>query len=136
MKRVNVVLGICLLTMTQAVLILPSHAFDLVGAWSSDARICSKIFSRTANAISFRQDSDQYGKGFIVEGNVIRGPTAKCVIKSKKENGSETNLLASCASEIMVDQTQLIFRIVDDNTIVRKFPGMENLESSYVRCPL
>src|SRR6186713_1249409 len=120
MKRGNVVLGICLLTMTQAGLIAPSHAFDLVGAWSNDASVCSKIFTRTAKAISFKRNSDEYGKGFIVEGNVIRGPRAKCVIKSTKENGSEAYLLASCASEIMVDQMQLSFKIVDDNTIVRK----------------
>ena len=129
-------LGIGLQTLALAGLSLPSHAFDLVGAWTNDASVCSKIFTKTAKAISFKRDSDQYGKGFIVEGNVIRGPRAKCVIKAQKDDGSVAHLVASCASEIMVDQMQLSFKIVDDNTIVRQIPGMENLESAFVRCAL
>jgi len=135
MKTASVLLGICLQTIAQAGLSLPSHAFDLVGAWTTDTGVCPKLFTKTAKAISFRPDSDQYGSGFIVAGNVIRGPRTKCTIKSKKENGQETTLMASCASDIMIDQIQLSFKIVDDNTIVRRFPGMETLETSYARCP-
>ncbi len=136
MKTASVLLGVCLQTIAQAGSSLPSHAFDLVGAWTVDTSVCQKLFTKTAKAISFRPDSDQYGSGFIVAGNVIRGPRTKCTIKSKKENGQETTLMASCASDIMIDQIQISFKVVDDNTIVRQFPGMESFETSYARCPL
>src|SRR4051812_41213338 len=135
MKTATVLLGICLLTIAQAGSIRSSHAFDLVGAWTADTSVCPKLFTKTGKAIFFKRDSADYGTGFIVAGNVIRGPRTKCTIKSKKESGLETTLIASCASDIMIDQIQLSFKVVDDNKIVRRFPGMEIFETSYARCP-
>ena len=134
MKPVNFLLAGCLVA--SSVFSVPSHAFDLAGAWTTDSSICPKLFTKTAKAISFKRDSEDHGKGFIVAGNVIRGPRTKCVIKARTENGPETRLLASCASEIMIDQVQVSFKIVNDNSIVRLFPGMETFETSYVRCAL
>jgi hypothetical protein len=131
MKTVNLLLAGLVASSAFSV---PSHAFELAGAWTTDSSICPKLFSKTAKAISFKRDSEDHGKGFIVAGNVIRGPRTKCVIKARTENGSETRLLASCASEIMVDQVQVNFKVVDDNKIVRLFPGMETFETAYVRC--
>jgi hypothetical protein len=136
MKTASVLLGICLQTIAQAGSIGSSQAFDLVGAWTADTSVCAKLFTKTAKAISFKRDSADHGTGFIVAGNVIRGPRTKCTIKSKKESGPETTLLASCASDIMVDQIQFNFKVVDDNTILRQFPGMESLGTSFARCPL
>jgi len=136
MKRASLVLGMCLQTIIQAGLSLPSHAFDLAGAWTTDTSVCPKLFAKTAKAISFKRDSEEHGRGFIVDGNVIRGPRTKCAIKSKKESGSETTLIASCATDIMIDQVQINFKVIDDNQIVRLFPKMETFETTYVRCPL
>src|SRR3954471_3480784 len=113
MKRACLVLGICLQTIIQPGLSLPSHAFDLIGAWTTDTSICPKLFAKAANAISFKRDSEEHGRGFIVAGNVIRGPRTKCTIKSKKETGPETTLIASCATDIMIDQVQINFKVVD-----------------------
>jgi len=132
MKIANLCLAGCLAASNA--FSTPSHAFDLAGAWTTDSSVCPKLFVKTPKAISFKRDSEDHGKGFIVDGNVIRGPRTKCVIKARTENGPETRLLASCASEIMVDQVQVNFKIVNDNRIVRLFPGMETFETSYVRC--
>ena len=87
MKTAAVLLGICLQAIAQAGPSRSAHAFDLVGAWTADTSVCPKLFVKTAKAISFKRDSDDYGTGFIVAGNVIRGPRTKCTIKSKKESG-------------------------------------------------
>jgi hypothetical protein len=115
---------------------VPAMAFDLDGAWTTTADICTKIFSRAGKVTSFAPDADDYGSGFIVEGNSIRGKTAKCTVKGRKEAGDVTHMIAVCSSGIMIDQTQLSFKVVDDNTIVRLFPGMEIFQVTYVRCPL
>ena len=135
MKTATVLLGIFLQTVALAGATRSAHAFDLVGAWAFDTNVCPKLFTKTAKAISFKRDSADYGTGFIVAGNVIRGPKTKCTIKSKKESGLETTLMASCASDIMIDQIQISFKVVDDNTIIRRFPGMETFETSFTRCP-
>ena len=136
MKAANLTLAGCLLFPALGGAAIPSHAFELSGAWTTDSGVCPKLFAKTAKAISFQRDSEEHGSGFIVDGNVIRGPRTKCTIKSKKENGPQTTLIAICATDIMIDEVQLNFKVLDDNKIVRLFPKMESFEMTYVRCPL
>ena len=111
-------------------------AFDLNGAWASDADNCSKVFVRKGTQITFTDMSDVYGGGFIVEGEQITGKFARCRIKAKKDEGANINLLAACASDIMLQSVQFNLREVDANTVTRLFPGMSGMEIKYARCPV
>jgi hypothetical protein len=113
-----------------------ARAFDLTGAWTSDVSVCPKLFTKTATTITFAPNSQLWGTGFIVDGNTIHGQITKCTIRSRKESGGESHLVASCASDIMVDQVQLSFKVNGANSITRFFPQIEGMESTYVRCPL
>ena len=119
-----------------AVLDSPCYAIDLNGAWATDASVCDKVFVKTGSAISFRPDSELYGGGFIIEGNRIRGQSAGCDIKSRKEAGMTTHLIASCATEVMFSSVQFSLKTVDENRIIRVFPEMSDMELPYVRCPM
>jgi hypothetical protein len=115
----------------------PAQATDLNGSWATDASACSKVFIKNGSAISFRPDSDQYGGGFIMEGNKVRGQLQTCTIKARKEDGNVVHMLAVCATDIMASNIQFSAKIVDDNTIARIFPGMsDELSISYSRCPM
>jgi hypothetical protein len=115
----------------------PTHATGLNGPWASDAWVCSKVFVKKGDTISFQPGSDQFGGGFIVEGNKVRGQMQSCTIKTRKEDGNVVHLLAACASDIMASNIQFSLRIVDDNTIARIFPGMpEDLSINYSRCSM
>jgi hypothetical protein len=110
-------------------------AFDLNGAWASDADNCAKVFVRKGGQVSFADMSDVYGGGFIVEGDQITGKFARCRIKAKKDDGATVNLVAACASDIMLQSVQFSLREVDANSVIRMFPGMEGMEIKYARCP-
>jgi hypothetical protein len=110
-------------------------AFDLNGAWASDPDNCSKVFLRKGAQVTFTDMSDVYGGGFIVQGDQITGKFARCRIKEKKDEGTTINLLAACASDIMLQSVQFNLREVDANTIMRLFPGMSGMEIKYARCP-
>ena len=72
--------------------------------------------------MSFQQDSEEYGGGFIIDDNKVRGQQQSCTIKARKEDGQLSNV-------------QLSVRVADDNTIVRFFPGMDDaLSIKYSRC--
>ena len=115
----------------------PAHATDLNGPWATDASVCSKVFVRKGSAISFQPNSDQYGGGFIMEGNKVRGQMQTCTIKARKEEGNVVHMLAACANDIMASSIQFSARIDDDNTISRIFPGMsDDLSIKYLRCPM
>lgn len=131
----NVVLAVLL---AGASLALPGSAvaFDLNGAWASDAENCAKVFARKGSQITFTDMSDVYGGGFIVEGDQITGKFGRCRIKAKKDDGKTINLLAACASDIMLQSVQFSLREVDANNVMRMFPGMDGMEIKYARCSL
>jgi hypothetical protein len=113
----------------------PASATDLNGSWATDASVCNKVFVKKAERISFAQESDQYGGGFILEGNKIRGQMGACAIKARKEDGNVIHMIAACADDIMTSNVQFSARVLDDNTITRIFPGMPELSINYSRCP-
>ena len=119
-------------------LMLPGQAWavDLTGAWASDASQCGKIFKKNKNGITFHRDSDVYGAGFIADGNQLRGRTARCTIKSRKQVDDTLNLLTACATDIMLQNVEFTVKFLDDNKISRLFPGMEGMEITYYRCVL
>jgi len=80
--------------------------------------------------------SDVYGGGFIVEGDQITGKFGKCRIKAKKDDGKTINLIAACASDIMLSSVQFSLKEVDASSVIRLFPGMDGMEIKYARCSL
>jgi len=113
-----------------------TQAADLSGAWAGDASVCSKVFVKNNNKISFTPDSELYGGGFIVEGNRATGTFQKCNIKSMKDDGANIHLIAACSTGVMVSDLQFTVKFVGDNQITLSSAGPVNTETPYVRCPL
>lgn len=109
-------------------------AMDLDGAWATDRAVCPKIFVKTGGSIAFRPESELHGSGFIIEGNTIRGTSARCTIKARKEDGATVHLLASCATDIMLSSMQFSVKVIGPDKISRVFPGMDGMELGYDRC--
>lgn len=112
-----------------------ADAVDLNGAWASDAEQCVKVFARQKGKIGFTEMSDVYGGGFIIDGDQIIGKFARCRIKTRKDDGININLIAACATDIMLSSVQFSLKELDANSIARLFPGMEGMEIRYQRCP-
>jgi hypothetical protein len=73
--------------------------------------------------------------GFIVDGDQIIGKFARCKIKARKDGRQTVNLIAACATDIMLSSVQLSAKALDADTIIRLFPGMDDIEIRYSRCP-
>jgi hypothetical protein len=110
-------------------------AFDLNGAWATSADQCDKVFTRQGGKLGFTEMSDVYGGGFIIDGDQIVGKFARCKIKTRKDNGPNVNLIAACATDIMLSSVQFSVKELDANSIARLFPGIEDMEIRYHRCP-
>jgi hypothetical protein len=115
---------------------LPANAFKLNGSWATSPSVCGQVFMKKDGAILFRQDSDQYGGGFIMQGNKVGGQTQTCNVTRRKEEGDVIHMVAMCATDIMASNVQLSAKIVDDNTIARIFPGMPEFTLNYSRYPM
>ena len=128
---------LCCAVMIAAIL-LPgrANAFDLSGAWASASELCDRVFVKKGNTVNFAELSDLFGSGFIVNDKAIRGKSAKCTIKSSKQDGELTTISAACATSIMTGNYQFSYKVVDDNTIVRSFPEIKDMTLRYFRCSL
>ena len=82
----------------------------------------------------FAELSDLYGSGFIIEGSRIRGKAARCVITSRKQDGDNLELDASCATSIMNQKVSFGLKIIDDNNIERLFTEVPGMTLKYTRC--
>jgi hypothetical protein len=129
-----------LLTMTAVLfgllILLPaqSRAFELTGAWASQADLCKLVFVKKGNGVVFAELSDLFGSGFIIEGSRIRGKAARCTITSKKQDGDNLELGAACASTIMNQNVHFNLKIIDDNHLTRLFPDIPGMTLDYSRC--
>ncbi|WP_063683541.1 hypothetical protein [Bradyrhizobium stylosanthis] len=112
-----------------------AHAVELNGAWVGDPDNCAKVFVRKGPQLGFTDMSDVYGGGFIVDGDQIIGKFARCRIKARKDSGPNVNLVASCATDMMLSNVQFSLKELDANSVARLFPGMEDMEIRYHRCP-
>lgn len=122
-------------------IVLSAHevnAFELTGAWATSADQCSKVFARKgrANQVNFTNFFGVHGGGFIAEAKGLRGKFESCSIKSRKESGQTVNLVVACASGVMLSKVQFFLKVIDDNTISREFPGMEEMDVKYHRCQI
>jgi hypothetical protein len=134
----NVAIAIAVITLMGLIPFEGAHATDLSGAWAAHADQCSQVFIRKGRAkqIGFTSLSEQHGGGFIVETDRLRGKFANCKIKSRREDGQTINIIAGCATDIMLSNVQFSLKVLEPNKISRTFPGMQDMEISYYRCPI
>jgi hypothetical protein len=121
-----------------SIVVEKAYAVDLSGAWATDADQCRQVFIRKgrANQIGFATFSEQHGGGFIVEADRLRGKFASCKIKTKKEEGQVVNIIAGCATDIMLSNVQFSLKVLEPDKIARVFPGVMDMEIGYYRCPI
>lgn len=114
------------------------NAADLTGAWAADADRRDKVFVRRGRAheIIFAQYPGVCGGGFIIEADQLGGKNGTCKIKTRKQDGDNLNLIARCATDIMFSNVQFVLKAVDENTVLRVFPGIEGMDVKYHRCRL
>ncbi len=113
-----------------------THAMDITGAWASDAAACGKVFVLSGKKISFAQDADMHGSGFIIESNRIRGKIASCNVTTRKQDGKTVHLIAACSTDVAVETVQFVLNIINNDQVSRVFPGLPELDTKYERCSL
>ena len=115
---------------------LSAHADEIDGAWANDASVCSQVFTKTNNKVSFTPNSELYGGGLLFEGKRAIGTFEKCNIKSIKRDGANVRVVASCSTGVMAEETEATIKIIDKDNITVSVAGPVNTETPFVRCPM
>ena len=113
-------------------------AVDLSGAWATSADECPNVFVRKGRAkqIEFPQCRISTAAASSWKPIVSGENLPRCKIKTKKEDGDTVNILAGCATDIMLSNVQFSLKMLEPNKISRIFPGIEDMAISYHRCPI
>jgi len=139
MFNVSRSIGLYVLLLCSGLLLTSqARAFDLNGAWATGADQCSKVFVKKGDKISFAQFSEEFGGGFVADGNDVRSKTARCTIMSRKETGDIIDFQAACASEIMATSVNLRLKILNANSVSRVFtdPALAGMDLTFYRCSM
>jgi hypothetical protein len=113
-----------------------SNAIELTGAWASQTDLCKLVFTKKGNRVAFAEFSDLFGSGFIIDGNRMTGRSTRCSIKSRKQDGENLELSATCATSIMSSKVRFRLQVVDDNNILRAFDEIPGMTLKYSRCAM
>jgi hypothetical protein len=111
-------------------------AFELTGAWASQADLCKQVFTKRGKQVFFAEFSDLFGSGSIIDGSRIKGRSTRCTIKSKKQDGGSIELSTACATGIMTSNVRFNLKIIDDNNLDRLIPEIPGMTLKYSRCAL
>jgi hypothetical protein len=111
-------------------------AADLNGAWAQDHTVCSKMFVKGGNKILFAPNAELYGSGMLIEGKQATGSFQKCRVKSTRADGDVLHILAACSTGVMVSDTEVTVKVVDENNITLTLDGPDPIEHSLVRCSM
>jgi hypothetical protein len=109
---------------------------DLSGAWANHESACAQVFVKSSKGIAFSEKADFYGSGFVIEANRIRGRIATCAITLRKKDGAVVHLVATCSTDIALQNMQFSLRVEDKDRIVRIYPGLPELDTTYFHCPM
>jgi hypothetical protein len=125
-------------TLLAFAILLPVEvrAFELTGAWASQADLCNKVFTKKGSQVVFAEFSDLFGSGFIVDKSRIRGRSVQCTIKSRKQEGDSLELSAACATSIMTSNVDFSIKVIDDNNLSRLFSEIPGMTLKYSRCSI
>ena len=111
-------------------------AVDLNGAWAQDSSVCSKVFMKGDNKISLTPNAELYGSGILIEGKQATGSFQKCRVKSTRSDGNILRVLAACSTGVMVSDTEVTVKVVDENNITLTLDGPDPIEHSLIRCSM
>jgi hypothetical protein len=114
--------------------IAASRSAELDGAWTTNKEACNIMFVESGGKRTFSPSPDLYGSGFIIDGKSIRGKAANCTIKSMKRQSDRFHILAACATDIMLSDTQFDLTFKGDGRLTRSFRGMPEMSLDYFRC--
>ena len=110
----------------------------LVGAWTSSAADCQKLFERRGGELAYRQPVDKFAQAFIIEPGQIRLPTGICRVAGVAHDKDGVAVSLDCHDSISFQSETVHFKIHSGAEIVYSPTGgpSPSLDTTYQKCRL
>ena len=106
----------------------------LIGAWTTYATDCNKLFDRSGGAVSLRTPIDKFAQAVIIDPQKIRTPASICRVKTVQRQNNAFTIDAECQDSISYTPASLRVKLQAPGTIVYSPSGDPVLDTTLVRC--
>ena len=109
---------------------------SLVGAWTTSAPDCSKLFQRRGGALVYRQPVDKFAQAAIIGPQQITLPSSVCRVQSVTHAGGAIKIGADCRDSISYTHQTVQIKVSSPGQIVYSPTGDPALDTTLVKCGL
>lgn len=106
----------------------------LLGAWTTYATDCKRLFDGSGGAISLRSPIDKFAQAVIISPQQVRTPASICRVESVKRAGNAFTIMGECQDLISFTPATLRVKLQSPGTIVYSPSGDPALDTTLVRC--
>jgi hypothetical protein len=111
-------------------------AFDagLIGAWTTSAPDCAKIFQRRGGGFVYRQPVDKFAQAAIIGPQQILLPSSTCNVRSAVHEKGVIKVTADCRDSISYSTQTVEIKVQSPGEIIYSPTGDPALSTSMVKC--
>ena len=108
----------------------------LIGAWTTSAPDCPKLFERRGGGLVYRQPVDKFAQAAIIEPNRLLLPSSTCQVQGVSHENGAVKVNAECSDSISYTTQTVQIKVKSGGEIVYSPTGEASLDTTLVKCRL
>ena len=108
----------------------------MIGAWTTSASDCARIFERRGGVLAYREPVDKFAQAKIIEPEQILSPANACRILDVAHLKDSISLDLDCRDSVSFLSQTVEIRVRSTTEIVFSPTGDRALDTTYVKCQL
>jgi hypothetical protein len=129
-------IGLPILLAGSTVSVADTLDASLIGAWTTTAADCTRLFERRGGAVTYRNPVDKFAQAAIMQPSAILLPSSTCRLKSVTHVNGVVKLGAECNDSISYRSESIEIKVTPDGDIVYSPTGDPALNTTLMRCRL
>ncbi len=107
----------------------------VIGAWTTSAADCARIFQWRDGVFSYRQPVDKFAQAAIIEPHQILGPANACRIRDVAHVKDVLSVTLECEDSVSFTSRTVQIKVRSGTEIIYSPTGDPALDTNYVKCP-
>jgi hypothetical protein len=126
------------LTLVAGVTIGRAETMDsgLIGAWTTSASDCARIFQKRNGVISYRKPVDKFARAAIIEPRRIVAPASACRVLGVAHLKDSVSVKAECEDSVSFITQTIQIKIQSPTEIIYSPAGQQSLDTTLFKCAL
>jgi hypothetical protein len=108
----------------------------LIGAWTTSAADCARLFQRQGGGIAYRQPVDKFAQAVIFGAQEIHLPSSTCRVQNVLHASGATKISAECNDSISFTPQTVQIKVTSGGEIIYSPTGDPALDTTLVKCRL